>query len=133
MLMEFAFFPKLPVHFCTHLRNWLKKNRIKNSVKAAKKGADKLKDINEALSPFYSKQSPLTPAALASALADTALAQAGVDATSRTQSSAFPVVLHPPMMPQPAQKAMHNKPHTIVGSTMMRSNTCQPRRGGAKT
>ena len=26
------------------------------------------------------------------------------------------------MMPQPAQKAMHNKPHTIVGSTMIRSN-----------
>ena len=48
--------------------------------------------------------------------------QSGVDATSRTQSSAFPVVLRPPMMPQPAQKAMHNKPHTIVGSTMIRSN-----------
>ena len=47
-------FPKVHVHFRTHLRNCLKKNRIKNSVKAAKKGANKLKNINKALSPCYS-------------------------------------------------------------------------------
>jgi hypothetical protein len=39
-----------------------------------------------------------------------------------TQSSAFPVVLRSPMMPQPAQQAMHNKPRKIVGSTIIWAN-----------
>ena len=75
-------------------------------MKAAKNGADKLKEINEALSPFYSKQLSSTQASLGPAFADTA----------------FPVVLRPPMMPQPTQQAMYNTPYTIVGRTILWSN-----------
>ena len=103
-------FPKLPVHFRMHLRKWLKGNRIENSVKAAKKGADKLKEINDKLSPFYSG-----PADTASTSAASALESSGADAITR----AFPVIKRPPAMPQPTLKVMHNKPYTLVGSTML--------------
>ena len=58
MSME-SIFPKLPVHFRMHLKQWLKNKRIKSSIKAAKSGPKKLKEINEILSPFYKES--LTP------------------------------------------------------------------------
>ena len=43
---EINIFLKLPVHFRMHMKKQLKGNQIENTVKAAKKGADKLKEIN---------------------------------------------------------------------------------------
>ena len=43
---EINMFPKLTVYFCMHMKKWVKGNQIENTVKTAKKGADKLKEIN---------------------------------------------------------------------------------------
>ena len=48
-----------------HMKKQLKGNQIENAVKAAKKGADKLKERNEKLSLFYSTAAPAQSAASA--------------------------------------------------------------------
>ncbi|KAL7524924.1 hypothetical protein ACHAXR_000781, partial [Thalassiosira sp. AJA248-18] len=107
-------FPKLPVHFRMHHKKWLKKNRIENSVKAAKKGAEKLREINVVLSPSNPHQ-PTSPAAKSAAASNSF-------PNTNTQS-VFPTeIKRPPAMPQPHDKALHNRSHTIVGGTMIGFN-----------
>ena len=115
-------FPKLPVHFRMHLKTWLKINRIENAIRAAKKGADKLKEINDKLSPFYSTALPSPSATLASASSTIGLTLSSTNTTNLARPTAFPAIFRPPIMPQPVQKAIHNKPFIIVGSTMIGVN-----------
>ena len=42
-----------------HLEQWPKNKTVENSIKAAKPGVKKPEEINEALSLFYSKKSPM--------------------------------------------------------------------------
>lgn len=135
-------FPKLPVHFRDHLKKWLKSNRTENAVRAAKKGAEKLKEINNILSPLNLSQS-MHASDLASASAATASVTALADsrtgssapgaaaaATStiglQTSSGAQPIftdeIPRPSAMPQPNEQALHNRPYTIVGGTLIGSN-----------
>ncbi|KAL7547333.1 hypothetical protein ACHAWF_010650 [Thalassiosira exigua] len=95
-------FPKLPVHFRSHLKKWLKKHRIENSVKAAKKGAEKLNEINNILTPALSTS------------------------TSQVFVTTIPRL---PSMPQPNEQALHNNTHTVIGGTMIGLN---PGKQGAK-
>ena len=105
-----------------HLKKWLKGNRIENTMKAAKKGADKLKEINDKLSPFDSTAVPLPSATLTSALSTIRLTPPQAGTTNQALPTAFPSILCPPVMPQPTQQAMHMKPYTIVGGTMIGTN-----------
>ena len=75
-------------------------------MKAAKKGMDKLNEIN----------SIFVPGELA-ASANTQIEQ------SATRHTPFAVgVPRPPTMPQPNDKAMHNKTDVVAGRTMIGSN-----------
>ena len=44
-------FPKLPVHFRVYREKWLNNRRARDCMNRAKSGADKLKELNEALVP----------------------------------------------------------------------------------
>ena len=118
----FNIFPKLPVHFRMHLKQWLKNKRVENSIRAAKPGAEKLKEINEILSPFYSKESPTATATSVSTLAATVVTLPGTNKTPGSREVSFPVVVRPPVMPQPSQRAMHNRPYTLVDGMLIGNN-----------
>ena len=109
-------FPKLPIHFRMHLKQWLKNKRIENSIKAAKPGAEKLNKINNILSPFYSKESTTTLPETSEEL--------------KHQEVSFPAVVRPPVMPQPSQQAMHHKLYTVVDGILVGENPGS--RGGHK-
>ena len=82
-------FPKLPVHFRMHLKKWLKGNRIENTMKSAKKGVEKLKEINNVFSPFYSPSEAPAP----SISADSTSASAAVALTTLAAHPIFSSLL----------------------------------------
>ena len=123
-------FPKLPVHFRMHLKQWLKNKRVENSIKAAKLGAEKLKEINNILSPFYSRKSPTATATSVSTSAATIATLPGTNQTPESREVGFPDVVRPAVMPQPSQQAMHNRPYTIVDGMLIGNNP--GKRGGDK-
>ena len=73
-------------------------------MKAAKKGAEKLKELNEIMVPEF--HSLVGPAQQSAAL----LPKFVMDAQ------------RPPALPQPNEQALHNNTHTIVGGTIIGSN-----------
>ena len=93
-----------------HLKEWLESRRIENSVKAAKKGAEKLVEINKALSP-------------AEPLQNQASSLATLDSSTGTNRPAFEAEIpRPTPMPQPKEQALHSRSYTIVGGTMIGTN-----------
>ena len=121
-------FPKLPVHFRMHLKQWLKNKRVENNIKAAKPGEEKIKEINEILSPFYSKESQTATATSVSTSAATIAALPGTNKTPESREVGFPDVVRPLVMPQPNQQAMHNRPYTLVDGMLIGINPQKARR-----
>ena len=81
--------PKLPVHFRTHIRKWERGQRSKDLFASCKSGREKLVELNS-----------IKPAASASA----------------PQQIPIPI---PPAMPQPQPEALHNQQYTIVANTVI--------------
>ena len=98
-------FPKLPVHFRMHLKQWLKNKQ----VKAAEQGTKKLQEINESLFLFSFKKSPTATMTSVSILETTGVILPVIKKTLKSQEVGFPAVVPPPAMPQPSQQAMHNR------------------------
>ena len=105
-----------------YLKQWLKNKRIENSIKAAKPGAEKLKEVNKILSPFYSKESTTATRTSVPTSATTIATLPGTTETPESREVDFPAVLRPPVMPQPSQQAMYGRPYTIVDGILIGNN-----------
>jgi hypothetical protein len=53
-------FPKLPVHLRTYRERWERNQRVKDAVKRAKSGSEKLKELNETLTPAVDERENVT-------------------------------------------------------------------------
>ena len=96
-------FPKLPFHFRTRKKDWLKSRRAGDMMKAAKTGVDTLNQLNSAVS-IYS---------------DPPRENATATVMQHPNATEIP---RPQLMPQPNEQALHNNSHVIVGGTMVSLN-----------
>lgn len=89
-------YPKLPVHIRTYRERWERNQRVRDAVKRAKTGSEKLKELNSVLTPRFEEQVNVTqqvaiPAQPLPPLTNTAQTTEPYVITARTSIGDLPI------------------------------------------